>query len=259
MESALNLASLHLGPADMGSADGIIRVSAWETAHGRAPRDCGLALLAAADAAVRAAGYRHGGFLLDLAPRQFDGLAHRDRMRRLDYRAARTRLEDHLIRGIERTSWQGSGFVVYEPEPGPEGATTVTADDEPRPMADDEYPEGFGLDRIVYLPGCRWVAPHARFWSAMPSELRSVSVEYREGRLEQGGPLETWDHLIDFAFAYNPLQVPEPDTTLDLDSREIGGLGVHFVRRMADAVSYARTVHRGREANELRIVQRFQS
>lgn len=65
--------------------------------------------------------------------------------------------------------------------------------------------------------------------------------------------------LIDFAFAYNPLQVPEPDTTLDLDSREIGGLGVHFVRRMADAVSYARTAHRGREANELRIVQRFQS
>ena len=63
--------------------------------------------------------------------------------------------------------------------------------------------------------------------------------------------------LIDFAFAYDPLQAPQPDTTLDLESREIGGLGVHFVRRMADAVSYARTAHRGSAANELQIVQKF--
>lgn len=63
--------------------------------------------------------------------------------------------------------------------------------------------------------------------------------------------------LIDFAFAYDPLQAPAPDTTLDMDSREIGGLGVHFVRRMADAVRYERTRHRGREANELHIVKRF--
>lgn len=63
--------------------------------------------------------------------------------------------------------------------------------------------------------------------------------------------------LIDFAFAYDPLQAPEPDTTLDVDSREIGGLGVHFVRTMADAVRYERTRHRGREANELHIVKHF--
>ncbi len=63
--------------------------------------------------------------------------------------------------------------------------------------------------------------------------------------------------LIDFAFAYDPLQAPVPDTTLDMDSREIGGLGVHFVRSMADAVRYQRTEHRGRAANELHIVKQF--
>jgi len=63
--------------------------------------------------------------------------------------------------------------------------------------------------------------------------------------------------LIDFAFAYDPLQTPETDTTLGLDDREIGGLGVQFVRRMADAVSYRRIGHKGREANALTLVKRF--
>ncbi len=36
----------------------------------------------------------------------------------------------------------------------------------------------------------------------------------------------------------NPLDAPVPDTTLSLEEREVGGLGVHLVRNMMDDVAY---------------------
>ena len=44
--------------------------------------------------------------------------------------------------------------------------------------------------------------------------------------------------LTDHAPLFNPLQVPEPDTTLSLEARPIGGLGLLFVRRTADELRY---------------------
>nr|WP_236589511.1 ATP-binding protein [Ramlibacter aurantiacus] len=44
--------------------------------------------------------------------------------------------------------------------------------------------------------------------------------------------------LTDSAPPFNPLLVPEPDTTLALEERQIGGLGLLFVRRTADRVKY---------------------
>ncbi len=40
--------------------------------------------------------------------------------------------------------------------------------------------------------------------------------------------------------AFDPTGIPEPDTEASLDERKIGGLGVHFVRRLADRFSYRR-------------------
>ena len=40
--------------------------------------------------------------------------------------------------------------------------------------------------------------------------------------------------------AFDPFSVAEPDTELDLDSRAIGGLGVHFVREMTQIQGYER-------------------
>ncbi|MEN3950054.1 ATP-binding protein [Iodidimonas sp. SYSU 1G8] len=40
--------------------------------------------------------------------------------------------------------------------------------------------------------------------------------------------------------AFDPLSLPPPDLESDLDDRPIGGLGVHFVRTMMDAVAYER-------------------
>lgn len=46
--------------------------------------------------------------------------------------------------------------------------------------------------------------------------------------------------LEDHGVAFNPLAIPEPDTTLSLDERTPGGLGVHLVRELMDEVAYER-------------------
>jgi serine/threonine-protein kinase RsbW len=46
--------------------------------------------------------------------------------------------------------------------------------------------------------------------------------------------------IRDSAPAFDPFSIAEPDTSLSIDERDIGGLGVHFVRKMADSFSYCR-------------------
>jgi serine/threonine-protein kinase RsbW len=40
--------------------------------------------------------------------------------------------------------------------------------------------------------------------------------------------------------AFDPLQAPPPDLDLPLEERPVGGLGIHIVRSMMDAVEYQR-------------------
>ena len=63
--------------------------------------------------------------------------------------------------------------------------------------------------------------------------------------------------LTDHAFAYDPLQATAPDTTLGLEDRDIGGLGVHFIRKLADALRYERLEVAGQGANRLHITKRL--
>lgn len=63
--------------------------------------------------------------------------------------------------------------------------------------------------------------------------------------------------ISDHAFAYDPLQTAQPDLTSDLESRAIGGLGVHFVRQLADEFDYQRLELDGRMANRVRILKRY--
>jgi serine/threonine-protein kinase RsbW len=53
---------------------------------------------------------------------------------------------------------------------------------------------------------------------------------------------------------FNPLEAPVPDTTTPLAERAVGGLGIHLVRTLMDAVEYRRqdarnllTIRRRRE------------
>jgi anti-sigma regulatory factor (Ser/Thr protein kinase) len=46
--------------------------------------------------------------------------------------------------------------------------------------------------------------------------------------------------IADDGRAYDPFAAEAPDIDLDLDERDIGGLGVHLVRSLMDEVSYER-------------------
>ncbi len=44
--------------------------------------------------------------------------------------------------------------------------------------------------------------------------------------------------FIDKGMPYNPLENEDPDTTLSIDKREIGGLGVYMVKKSMDDIKY---------------------
>ena len=46
--------------------------------------------------------------------------------------------------------------------------------------------------------------------------------------------------VIDDGQPFNPLEVPEPDTSLAMADRPIGGLGIHLLRELADEATYER-------------------
>lgn len=50
----------------------------------------------------------------------------------------------------------------------------------------------------------------------------------------------------DDGIAFNPLEVPPVDTTLPIEQRPVGGLGIHLVRSVMSEVKYARTEGRNR-------------
>jgi anti-sigma regulatory factor (Ser/Thr protein kinase) len=50
---------------------------------------------------------------------------------------------------------------------------------------------------------------------------------------------------------FNPLEAPEPDTSLPLEERAIGGMGIHLVRKLMDGLEYHR-----REGKNLLILKK---
>ena len=50
--------------------------------------------------------------------------------------------------------------------------------------------------------------------------------------------------VVDDGFAFNPLEAEKPDTSLALEEREIGGLGIHLVVNIMDIVTYERRDNR---------------
>ncbi len=46
--------------------------------------------------------------------------------------------------------------------------------------------------------------------------------------------------LSDKGKPFNPLEKEAPDTTLSSKDREIGGLGIHMVKQLADSIEYRR-------------------
>ncbi len=48
--------------------------------------------------------------------------------------------------------------------------------------------------------------------------------------------------ITDEGVPFNPLSAATPETNLPLVEREIGGLGIHLVRKLVDDVSYQRRI-----------------
>jgi len=50
--------------------------------------------------------------------------------------------------------------------------------------------------------------------------------------------------IADDGVPFNPLAEATPDTTLSIEDRQIGGLGIHLVINMVDDISYQRTANK---------------
>ncbi len=50
--------------------------------------------------------------------------------------------------------------------------------------------------------------------------------------------------IVDDGRAFNPLEADKPDTSLPLEERKIGGLGIHLVLNMVDELTYKRDGNR---------------
>ena len=62
------------------------------------------------------------------------------------------------------------------------------------------------------------------------------TIELTMGRDEQ----QVVAQVADTAGPFDPLLVPPPDTTLPMDKRKVGGLGIALVRALTDEVAYDR-------------------
>lgn len=81
-------------------------------------------------------------------------------------------------------------------------------------------------------------------------EVISNSLDYGgASRVDVGlrveGGLATIE-VADDGPPFDPLQIPPPDTSLALEDRDIGGLGVHLVKTLMDSVAYERSGGRNR-------------
>ncbi|HIJ07146.1 ATP-binding protein [Methanocalculus sp.] len=75
--------------------------------------------------------------------------------------------------------------------------------------------------------------------------INIASYAYGEGEGEVEVAVSIQDDSIMITFTdsgipFNPLSLPSPDTTLGIDERRIGGLGIHLVRELMDTFTYQR-------------------
>jgi len=116
----------------------------------------------------------------------------------------------------------------------------------------DAFAEAHGLSRHATWPFqvaldelVSNVARHGR-----REDGREVTIEM-ELRL-RGDELEI--ELVDDGPPFDPLEAPEPDTSLPVEERPIGGLGILILKRLMDAVAYERRADRNRLTLRKRLV-----
>ena len=105
-------------------------------------------------------------------------------------------------------------------------------------------PEMVGEIRLVTEEALANVVHHA--FEERDSGERSITVELVV-------TVETVSvEICDDGTAVNPLDAPPPDLDAPLESRQIGGLGVHLIRSLTDEAHYTRREGR----NILKLIKR---
>jgi anti-sigma regulatory factor (Ser/Thr protein kinase) len=61
-------------------------------------------------------------------------------------------------------------------------------------------------------------------------------------------------NLVDWGTPFDPNTIPPPDLEADVDNRKIGGLGIYFMRKLMDRVTYT---FNDREGNHLTMIKRL--
>lgn len=61
--------------------------------------------------------------------------------------------------------------------------------------------------------------------------------------------------VVDDGHAFDPLNAPEPDLSVELEDRPVGGLGIHMLRKLADEMAYERVDGK----NRVKLVKRSES
>ena len=100
-----------------------------------------------------------------------------------------------------------------------------------------------------------------QLWLAFDELLtNTISYGFPEGgrhkisvRLDMDGDRFTAE-LVDGGVAFDPLAAAEPDLDAALEEREIGGLGIHFVRVVMDSLDYRREKDQNRLVMTKRIL-----
>jgi serine/threonine-protein kinase RsbW len=72
-----------------------------------------------------------------------------------------------------------------------------------------------------------------------------VAIRYRDGALQAT--------VSDDGVAFDPLAQPTPDIHAPVEQRSVGGLGIHLVRELSDAIDYRRDGGRNVLSFRLRI------
>lgn len=115
-------------------------------------------------------------------------------------------------------------------------------------------------NRITLIPDS---ASYAAVQSFLEQRLDEAAISLRVQNRIQVSADEIWSNIVHYSGAsqasvtlctegdslflrftdngkpYDPTAVPEPDTTLSAEERQIGGLGLHMVRKMTRAMVYA--------------------
>lgn len=73
------------------------------------------------------------------------------------------------------------------------------------------------------------------FYGYDDNEIHEINIEFSlvENILEI--------RIIDDGHEFNPLNFPEPDINASIDERKVGGLGIYFVRKFVDKMTYKRS------------------